>query len=978
MKKGLYRTLAGVLFCCVVISLSAVSVAALSWNGSSTGGGGGGVPATANGYAVYTTNDNCIGYRFSVVDKGGSTKNGKVIDVFRNTTRGNSAYTSHYKFSTKYNKKQLITNQNNNYSTAKTTANCFKETNMGFASALGQPNSMGTWQNNKNNLNSVLSNLELGNINNLKNGDKLLVEPLFDIKLKGTYHSLTTTEIAIYGKWLLGVNSNGGSSKNSESWGFIAKYTNQHYPNSLYTTNAQGLWTNASSLSAQATFYNIINKGYGVGIAYTETKPDFTPALRVNICEAWAGTKGTRTKHYGNSNGSAFDNFTYANGYPISGDKVWFCLNFPAETENCYVRQTVWIDGGGSTSRNVYSNSNTWYEVALSPQTVATNKSSYVVKARVDWIDSNGNVKKYGTEKSFYIPIRPKINRQQVAMTDITGKTAAYAGSNGNGGSVYVGQQVYPKYTYTSSNSWTSYNHIRGALYEWKNNGWITAYSSNSGSDVYADNQRINSKTPFTRYSGLGLYRIPNNSTNTNGANRVPVKLWTQWTSDVNRTTETTWIDIPIIKADPALQEIKLIDNNGNYITTDYVYAGQEITPQYVYKNNTNCTVFVEGYNHDKSRISGTYEIPPNGTIYVNGTPKTVSSTGTFSIWGGVYLDGAGRGNTVWESNGNNNERTKSWSIRHPLIIEALAPNSNYREDVEVMTTFKVKNAASCNYTPNQNISVKFGVYHGSALLYSTIKSSVVIPANGENIAYFKWKVPKGLNDANLTIKGEVLDNGNSVDITQLHVQTEVPSKSTTPDTKYETSKPAGWTMPAVQTPVPPNAAWSEWIYTNGNFQKKSYNMYIQYTSPIPIIPDSNSPSASYENGTWKIKSGYGFTVNYMPVVRFNSVLTASSTAYTLPQSGYMTFPEFSYSTATGKYKTLELMSGNFQFPQNPNAGNKRLHFIPVWFPNGTKNYTPFCYFYDCWTPAGMISACINANSFSIIGSQYDDWYNGR
>src|SRR5659263_4872 len=120
---------------------------------------------------------------------------------------------------------------------------------------------MGTWQNNKNNLNPILSTLGAGNLNSLVNGDKIIVEPLYDIRLQSTYHSITVTETALYGKWILGASSNGGSSYTSETWGFIASYTNRHYPNSLYTTDGQGLWTSATAIgsTSKATFYNIIN-----------------------------------------------------------------------------------------------------------------------------------------------------------------------------------------------------------------------------------------------------------------------------------------------------------------------------------------------------------------------------------------------------------------------------------------------------------------------------------------------------------------------------------------------------------------------------------------------------------------------------------------------------------------------------------------------------------------------------------------------
>ena len=330
--------------------------------------------------------------------------------------------------------------------------------------------------------------------------------------------------------------------------------------------------------------YDIINKGYGVGIAYTETKPDFSPALSVRVCEAWKGSKSTRTFHYGTSNGSAFGNYSYANGYPILNDTIWFAVNFPVETENCYVRQTVWVVGGGSVSRNVYSNSNTWYDVALSPTKVDAWRSSYTIKARVDWINSSGTVLKWGTEKTFYIPVRPKINRYQVTMYDITGTQAARNGSAGSSGSVYVGQRVYPKYTYTSSNSWTSHNNFSNKI-----NG-ITDLSTSGN---------INSNMSFERYSAYNPYVVPSLS-------NISCVLTTSWTSNSSSTSESTTINIPVVRADVELTEILLIDENGYYISPGTkLWQQQKVTPQYVYRNNSNCTVYVEGYNSDQSRIPG-------------------------------------------------------------------------------------------------------------------------------------------------------------------------------------------------------------------------------------------------------------------------------------------------------------------------------------------------------------------------------------
>ena len=946
-----------------------IPVSAIEWDGSSQGGGGGGTPAGPNGYAVRTTTDNCIGYRFSAVDKSGNNKAAKVIDVFRDTYYGNLEYSAAYKFNVKYNKKQLINNQDNGFGTSKTTANCYKESDMGFLTNLPTPDGMKTWQNYSANLNKILGTLGIpGGIGSLKNGDKIIVEPLYDIRLQGTYHSLTPTEIALYGKYILGVNSNGGTSSTSASWGFISIYTNLHYPNGLYTPDGQGLWESASGLSGKTTFYTIINKGYGAGIAYIQEKPDFTPDLNVYKCEAWPGNTGSRQSHYGISYGSAFGNYTPANGYPAKGDKIWFALNFPAESENIYVRQSVRIRGGSWISRNIYSGSGTWYDVSLPPSTVDDSRSSYMIEAKEDWIDSSGNVLKYGAVKTFFIPVKPKINFHQVSMYDITGTLAARNGVNGRYGKLYAGQQVRPYYTFTSDNTWTSYNNLKGYLYEFRNNQWETAKSA---ADFSADKAAVSKSSSYSGYSTLGLYRVGNVSS-------VPVLLTSAWSADPDHTYKNTYIDIPVVKADVELEDIRLIDAKGNYITDRTIYAYQKVTPQYTYKNNTDCTVYVEGYNDDNSRISGTFQIPPNSSIVVNGKPAAVPYQSTFSIWGGVFLDGAGRLNTGWETDGTNNYWIKYWYTKHPLSITSIAPNSNYRENTNVITSFKVKNPALAEIFPNNNISVRFTVAKESETLYTATKTGIAVPSENENLVYFKWRVPKGLDNSCVTVKGEIIDGGKVIHTAVRSVKTEPVVPSETPDTQYEASKPSGWVPAQPPSAYANSAVWSEWVYANGSFQKKTYGYKITEQA-VALKPDSSSPSAELTGGTWNMKSGYGFTVNFL--AGRESISGASyppSSAYTDVQRGYMQFPEYSYSASSGKYRTLDIASVRFQFQANPAANNNRVHFIPLWYPDGDKNYTASCYFYDLWTPAGMLSARLNTESLTINGNLYDDYYIGR
>lgn len=99
---------------CTLFSALPIAALALSWDGSSAGGSTNAVNGSSTGYVIRSTNDsNCVvGYRFSAVTASGTMKVTKVIDVYRNTTNGNNAYSTSAKFSTKYNKKQVIANKN--------------------------------------------------------------------------------------------------------------------------------------------------------------------------------------------------------------------------------------------------------------------------------------------------------------------------------------------------------------------------------------------------------------------------------------------------------------------------------------------------------------------------------------------------------------------------------------------------------------------------------------------------------------------------------------------------------------------------------------------------------------------------------------------------------------------------------------------------------------------------------------------------
>ena len=313
------KILAVLLTLLTVLTVFSFSAYALTWDGSSAGGSTNAVNGSSKGYVIRSTNDsNCVvGYRFSVVNEAGNMKVNKVIDVFRNTSNGNNAYSTSAKFTTKYNKKQLIANKNAKLTTSVNTTNCYKESSMGFVSALPNPSGVEDWQAYETNINKVLKKLGVGTVSNMYYGDKVIIEPLFDTCLAGEYQALTVTEIAYCGRSVLGGSSDGGTSKgNSSTWGFIANYTNRIWPNKLYTPNGQGLWTAASAIgsSTKAAFDTILTKGYGAGIAYNETSNMlYTIAYNAN------GGSGSMSSHTTTSSATIKTNAFTKTGHTFNG-----------------------------------------------------------------------------------------------------------------------------------------------------------------------------------------------------------------------------------------------------------------------------------------------------------------------------------------------------------------------------------------------------------------------------------------------------------------------------------------------------------------------------------------------------------------------------------------------------------------------------------------------------------------------------------
>ena len=736
---------------------------------------------------------------------------------------------------------------------------------------------------------------------------------------------------------------------NTKSDGTGTNYTDKQSVKNLSTTNG-----------ATVTLY---------------AKWQYDPILAVKECDVYSGAKNNKATLFGISTGNVFDDYEYKTNYPTIGSTVWYNVFFPSEAENIKVKQYVKYNSGSWNTRTVTlsgsNSSSQWFPVQFTGKykTVKADTAYYEIQAKTDWVDSTGKVLKSGSVKTFYIPIKPVVYRSQVSASGYEGNTVAYNGLSGSGGKLYSGQHIRTAYKYTADNTWSAAEYLRGAMYYHNGSKWVNAYNSNGDFDAAKNKTGIEKSAPITLNSSIESYTVPKTT-----QNKLRFNLQTWWASDKDHTFEETWYDLPVVQSDVATSKIILIDSQTKVnLDPNNLEAGQSVLVRYTYKNNTDAKVYVEGFRDDKKQISGVYAIPAKSSITVDGYTFTVPNKRNISIWGGVYLEGMGIYNTSYETNGNNNAITLKCKVKHPLTLIPITPNADYRETTDVVTSFWLNNSYSDSYTPSENISVKFNVYKGSTVIKTVTKTQAVVPGNSSNLLYFKWKVPSGLNNADVKITGEIIDGGISYNRVSKEYSTIPKITSVTPDTRFEKKAPTGFSLKSSPTETSQSAAWWEWTYSSGKFTKKNYG--IEYSNGnAAITPETGSTSAKI-NSVWHMKSGYGISLSVSNYASVLSGYTApSGSAYTNSQFASAKFPEFEYSDARGKYKTLTLTGNSWIFPANGSYGN--VHFTPIWYPNG--NYTVSVTLSDLWTPAGMITKTVNTNTIKIIDSAYDDWHVGR
>ena len=165
--------------------------------------------------------------------------------------------------------------------------------------------------------------------------------------------------------------------------------------------------------------------------------------------------------------------------------------------------------------------------------------------------------------------------------------------------------------------------------------------------------------------------------------------------------------------------------------------------------------------------------------------------------------------------------------------------------------------------------------------------------------------------------------------------------------------------------------SWGHWV-DNGEWEDHGWYKYewIPYqatlSATVTIKPDEKSPTATASS----MKSGYGFNMATSTAISSN----APNSHITGAQNVVAYFPEFYYQTY---WRLLDRIStgynSTFEFRKNIySTYYRRVHFSPVWFPDG--QYTAYAEIMDAWTPAGMLQINKTAG-LTISDNLFSDWH---
>jgi len=304
---------------------------------------------------------------------------------------------------------------------------------------------------------------------------------------------------------------------------------------------------------------------------------------------------------------------------------------------------------------------------------------------------------------------------------------------------------------------------------------------------------------------------------------------------------------------------------------------------------------------------------------------------------------------------GNNQAAAEIMVLERPydLDVQRITPD-RYKENQTVISTIRVSNQGSLDFTPGQRVSVLFQI---PELSLNKRVNAVVMAQNTWNTVSVKWDTPNVQADKGVTLiatinPDKILDNETS---TSNNTYTQQAVIKNVTYTEPEENR-------ALPDPPPrseqPRVTWWEQRYENGQFVWRQFYAELK----VAAVLDYDTKSRGY------LKSGYGYAIRVTATVDSNYDKPELITA---PQVAEVYLPEHRYETAI----PLEKEGGQFVFRENPASPFRyRRQYVPIWFPDN-RDYIAQLLVTDAHTPGGTLSKWITGGALKIyvVDSMYDD-----
>lgn len=289
----------------------------------------------------------------------------------------------------------------------------------------------------------------------------------------------------------------------------------------------------------------------------------------------------------------------------------------------------------------------------------------------------------------------------------------------------------------------------------------------------------------------------------------------------------------------------------------------------------------------------------------------------------------------------------------YDLDVQRITPDK-YKENQAVVTTVKVGNRGSLDFTPGQNVTVLFQI---PELSYQKRIDAVVMEKNTWNVVSLRWDTPNVQADKDITLiaiinPDQTLGNESTAD------NNVYKQKAIIQDITYEAPQESRTLPEPPKRKEQPRVTWWEQRYENGLFVWREFYAELKVSAAL----NYDTKAKGY------LKSGYGYSIRVTATVNTNydrpELITNTQTAEVY-------LPEHRYETAIPLIKE----GGQFIFRENPASPFRyRKQYIPVWFPD-FKDYIVQLLVTDVHTPGGTLSRWITGGDIKIyvVDSMYDD-----